>query len=82
MKLEMAQCCASVKTWAQILSTHVTPALRDGDRKTLGAHWPANLARMASFRFSERPCLETDNDDTLVEGAGEVVQCLRAPWLL
>lgn len=75
----MAQCCASVRSQAQILSTHVTPALGDRDRKNLGTHRPASLARMGSLRFSVRPGLEIDNNnDTLVAGAGEAAQCLRA----
>lgn len=36
-----------------------TPAWGGRDKRIPGTYWPASLAKLASSRFSEKPCLKT-----------------------
>ena len=42
-----------------------TSVLEGGDRRMYGAHWADFLAKSASFRFSERPCLKREDKERL-----------------
>lgn len=47
----------------------VTPELKDRDRQLSETHWQGSLAERASFRFSERLSLKTNDGEAIKKDA-------------